>query len=52
MESQDTIFGSENSAPLGQSSAPSQLPEQEAKLDDSIDNQQQVSLDIKIFLRI
>ncbi|XP_057199211.1 SR-related and CTD-associated factor 8 isoform X1 [Triplophysa rosa] len=41
MESQDTIFGSENSAPPGQSSAPSQLPEPEAKLDDSIDNQQQ-----------
>ncbi|XP_026141109.1 SR-related and CTD-associated factor 8 isoform X1 [Carassius auratus] len=41
MESQDALFGSENSAPPGQSSAPPQLPEQEAKMDDSIDNQQQ-----------
>ncbi|KTF91393.1 hypothetical protein cypCar_00017272, partial [Cyprinus carpio] len=41
MEGQDDIFGPENSAPPGQSSAPPQLPEQEAKIDDSIDNQQQ-----------
>ncbi|XP_016325103.1 protein SCAF8-like isoform X2 [Sinocyclocheilus anshuiensis] len=41
MEGQDAIFGLENSAPPGQSSAPPQLPEQEAKMDDSIDNQQQ-----------
>lgn len=46
MESQDTLFGSENSAPPGQNSAPSQLPEQEAKLDDCIDNQQQQDMDI------
>uniref|UniRef100_A0A8C1QXX3 SR-related CTD associated factor 8 n=1 Tax=Cyprinus carpio TaxID=7962 RepID=A0A8C1QXX3_CYPCA len=39
---QDDIFGPENSAPPGQSSAPPQLPEQEAKIDDSIDNQQQL----------
>uniref|UniRef100_A0A673H0H0 Protein SCAF8-like n=1 Tax=Sinocyclocheilus rhinocerous TaxID=307959 RepID=A0A673H0H0_9TELE len=38
---QDAIFGPENSAPPGQSSAPPQLPEQEAKMEDSIDNQQQ-----------
>ncbi|XP_042598780.1 SR-related and CTD-associated factor 8 [Cyprinus carpio] len=41
MESQDALFGPETSAPPGQSSAPPQLPEQEAKMDDSIDNQQQ-----------
>ncbi|KAL1257963.1 hypothetical protein QQF64_011207, partial [Cirrhinus molitorella] len=41
MESQDAIFGSENPAPPGQNSAPPQLPEQEVKMDDSIDNQQQ-----------
>lgn len=41
MEAQDAIFGPESSAPPGQSSAPPQLPEQEAKMDDSIDNQQQ-----------
>lgn len=50
MESQDAIFGSENSAPPGQSSAPSQLPEQESKLDDCIDNQQQASSDISNWL--
>uniref|UniRef100_A0A8C2BXZ0 SR-related CTD associated factor 8 n=1 Tax=Cyprinus carpio TaxID=7962 RepID=A0A8C2BXZ0_CYPCA len=40
-KSQDALFGPETSAPPGQSSAPPQLPEQEAKMDDSIDNQQQ-----------
>lgn len=47
MEAQDAIFGPESSAPPGQSSAPPQLPEQEAKMDDSIDNQQQARSDIK-----
>lgn len=41
MESQDAIFGTENSAPSGQSSAPSQHQVQESKMDDSMDNQQQ-----------
>lgn len=48
MEGQDAIFGPENSAPPGQSSASLQLPEQEAKMDDSIDNQQQVWSEIKL----
>ncbi|XP_017570563.1 SR-related and CTD-associated factor 8 isoform X1 [Pygocentrus nattereri] len=41
MESQETIFGPENTAPPAQSNVQPQLQEQETKLDDSIDNQQQ-----------
>ncbi|XP_052010098.1 SR-related and CTD-associated factor 8 isoform X1 [Xyrauchen texanus] len=41
IEGQESIFGLDSSAPSGQNSAPPQLSEQEAKLDDSIDNQQQ-----------
>lgn len=41
MESQEAIFGTENSAPSGQSSGSLQLQDQDAKIDDSIDNQQQ-----------
>ncbi|XP_032356954.1 SR-related and CTD-associated factor 8 isoform X1 [Etheostoma spectabile] len=39
MEGQDSIFGQENST--AQSSSQSQLPEQDNKVDDSMDNQQQ-----------
>lgn len=42
IEGQDSIFGQENSVATAQSSAQSQLPEPENKMDDSIDNQQQV----------
>ncbi|CAJ1073886.1 SR-related and CTD-associated factor 8 isoform X1 [Xyrichtys novacula] len=41
LEGQDSIFGQENSVATGQSSSQPQLPEQESKVDDSIDNQQQ-----------
>ncbi|KAM9466724.1 SR-related and CTD-associated factor 8 [Clarias gariepinus] len=41
MESQESIFGPENSVPPAQSNIQPQLQEQEPKLDDSIDNQQQ-----------
>ncbi|XP_072545176.1 SR-related and CTD-associated factor 8-like [Salminus brasiliensis] len=41
MESQETIFGPENSTLPAQSSVQPQLQEQETKMDDSIDNQQQ-----------
>lgn len=44
IEGQDTIFGQENSVATAQSSSQAQLPESENKLDDSIDNQQQVCL--------
>ncbi|KAM3594637.1 uncharacterized protein V6R79_011371 [Siganus canaliculatus] len=40
IEGQDSIFGQENSVATAQSSQ-AQLPEQETKMDDSIDNQQQ-----------
>lgn len=42
MEGQDSIFGQENSVATAQTSAQPQLPEPENKIDDSIDNQQQV----------
>lgn len=43
IEGQDSIFGSENSVTAAQSSSQqSQLLEPENKVDDSIDNQQQV----------
>ncbi|XP_062864102.1 SR-related and CTD-associated factor 8 isoform X2 [Trichomycterus rosablanca] len=41
LESQDKIFGSENLASSAQSNVHPKLPEQECKLDDSIDNQQE-----------
>lgn len=44
IEGQDSIFGQENSVANAQSSSQPQLPETENKLDDSIDNQQQVRL--------
>ena len=44
IEGQDSIFGQENSVATAQSSSQAQLPDQENKLDDSIDNQQQVCL--------
>lgn len=44
VESQDSIFGQENSVAATQNSSQAQLPEPENKLDDSIDNQQQVCL--------
>lgn len=44
IEGQDSIFGQENSVATAQSSSQAQLPEPENKLDDSIDNQQQVCL--------
>lgn len=44
IEGQDSIFGQENTAPTPQNSSQPQLPEPENKIDDSIDNQQQVSL--------
>lgn len=47
MESQEAIFGTENSAPSGQSSGSLQLQDQDAKIDDSIDNQQQARSDIR-----
>lgn len=42
IEGQDSIFGPENSVSTAQSSSQPQLPEPESKMDDSIDNQQQV----------
>lgn len=44
VEAQDSIFGQENSVATAQSTSQAQLPEPENKLDDSIDNQQQVCL--------
>lgn len=44
IEGQDSIFGQENSVASAQGSSQSQLPDSENKLDDSIDNQQQVCL--------
>lgn len=44
IEGQDSIFGQENSVATSQNSSQAQLPEPENKLDDSIDNQQQVCL--------
>lgn len=44
IEGQDSIFGSENSVANSQNSSQAQLPEPGNKLDDSIDNQQQVCL--------
>lgn len=42
-DGQDSIFGHENSAASAQSSSSQQqLPEADNKLDDTIDNQQQV----------
>lgn len=42
MEGQDSMFGQENSVATAQTSSQPQLPEPESKMDDSIDNQQQV----------
>lgn len=42
IEGQDSIFGPENSVANSQNSSQPQLPEPASKLDDSIDNQQQV----------
>ncbi|MEQ2216424.1 hypothetical protein XENOCAPTIV_015961, partial [Xenoophorus captivus] len=42
IEGQDSIFGQENSVATAQTSTQPQLPEPESKMDDSIDNQQQV----------
>lgn len=42
MEGQDSMFGQENSVAAAQSSSQTQLSEQDNKIDDSIDNQQQV----------
>lgn len=47
METQESIFGPENSAPPTQSNVQPQLQEQETKLDDSIDNQQQARTNIR-----
>lgn len=44
MEGQDSIFGQENAVATAQGSSQAQLPEADNKLDDSIDNQQQVRL--------
>lgn len=44
IEGQDSIFGPDNSLASTQNSSQAQLPETDNKLDDSIDNQQQVSL--------
>lgn len=44
IDGQDSIFGQENSVATAQSSSQPQLPEPENKMDDSIDNQQQVWL--------
>uniref|UniRef100_UPI0037E848CF SR-related and CTD-associated factor 8-like n=1 Tax=Semicossyphus pulcher TaxID=241346 RepID=UPI0037E848CF len=41
LEGQDSIFGQDNSVATAQSSSQPQIPEQENKVDDSIDNQQQ-----------
>lgn len=43
IEGHDSMFGQENSVATAQSSSQPQLPEPDNKLDDSIDNQQQVS---------
>lgn len=45
IEGQDSIFGQENSVATAQGSSQQQLSEPENKLDDTIDNQQQVCLD-------
>lgn len=42
IEGQDSLFGPENSVANSQNSSQPQLPEPSSKLDDSIDNQQQV----------
>lgn len=42
IEGQDSLFGPENSVANSQNSSQPQLPEPASKLDDSIDNQQQV----------
>lgn len=42
IEGQDSIFGQENSVTTAQSSSQPQLSESDNKVDDSIDNQQQV----------
>lgn len=44
IEGQDSIFGPDNSLASTQNSSQAQLPESDTKLDDSIDNQQQVCL--------
>lgn len=44
IEGQDSIFGPDNSLTSTQNSSQAQLPETDDKLDDSIDNQQQVCL--------
>lgn len=44
IEGQDSIFGPDNSLASTQNSSQAQLPESDNKLDDSIDNQQQVCL--------
>lgn len=44
IEGQDSIFGPDNSLASTQNSSQAQLPETDNKLDDSIDNQQQVCL--------
>lgn len=42
LEGQDSMFGQENSVATAQSISQPQLAEPENKIDDSIDNQQQV----------
>lgn len=44
IEGQDSLFGSDNCVASTQNSSQAQLPETDNKLDDSIDNQQQVRL--------
>lgn len=46
MDSQESIFGPESSAPPAQSSIQPQLQEQDTKLDDCIDDQQQARTNI------
>lgn len=44
IEGQDSLFGPDNCVASTQNSSQAQLPETDNKLDDSIDNQQQVRL--------
>jgi len=50
IEGQDSIFGQENSVAATQNSSQPQLPEPENKMDDSIDNQQQVFVATHLFI--
>lgn len=52
IESQDSIFGQENSVRTAQNSSQPQLPEPENKIDDSIDNQQQVFVETCFTLHV